>query len=122
MNIYVGNLSYSTPEESVRELFEQHGQVESVKLIKDRFTGNSKGFAFVTMSDADAQKAIEAVNGQEFEGKNLRVSVANETEGGSRPARPSYGNRDGGSRGGFGGDRGGYGDRNGGGDRGGYRR
>ena len=79
MNIYVGNLSYDTTEDGLRELFEQYGQVESVSVIKDRQTGRSRGFAFVIMpDDAEAQKAIEEANGQELGGRTLKVNQARE--------------------------------------------
>ena len=76
MNIYVGNLNYRTSEESIRRLFEQYGEVQSVKLIKDRDTGKKKGFGFVEMGDDSAAKAIEALNEKEFDGRNLRVNQA----------------------------------------------
>ena len=79
MNIYVGNLSYDTTEDGLREMFEQYGQVESVSVIKDRQTGRSRGFAFVIMpDDAEAQKAIEEANGQEMGGRALKVNQARE--------------------------------------------
>ena len=107
--LYVGNLSYSTTEEDLRQLFSQAGNVKSVSVIKDRDTGRSKGFAFVEMSsDDDAQKAISQFNGQSFQDRSLKVNVARPRE--DRP-------RGGGGGGGFGGPRGG----GGGGDRGGPR-
>ena len=119
--LYVGNLSYSTTEEDLRQLFSQAGNVKSVSVIKDRDTGRSKGFAFVEMSsDDDAQKAISQFNGQSFQDRSLKVNVARPRE--DRP-------RGGGGGGGFGGPRGGGGDRGGprgggggGGDRGGRGR
>jgi RNA recognition motif-containing protein len=105
MNIYVGNLSRTTTEEALRNLFEQHGEVASVRIMKDKFTGEVRGFAFVTMpADEQAQQAISALNGTEVEGRKLTVNEAREPE-----RRPSAGgNRFGGPRGGgMGGSRGG---------------
>lgn len=109
--LYVGNLSYSTTEDDLRQLFSQAGNVKSVSVIKDRDTGRSKGFAFVEMgSDDDAQKAISQFNGQSFQDRSLKVNVAR-----PREDRPRGGGGFGGPRGGGGGDRGGP---RGGGDRG----
>ncbi len=75
--IYVGNLAYKMTEDSLKELFEQHGEVTSVKIIKDRFSGRSKGFGFVEMAEKqDAEKAIQKLNGAEIDGRNLRVNEA----------------------------------------------
>lgn len=93
MNIYVGNLSRLVTEEKLREMFEGFGNVLSVKLIKDKFTGNPKGFAFVEMPSAnEAQQAISSLNGQELEGQRLRVNEARPREAGAGP-RPSRGPR-----------------------------
>ncbi len=90
--LYVGNLSYSTTEESLNGLFAQFGEVVSAIVIKDRATGQSKGFGFVEFADeAAADKAIEAQNGKEFEGRRIRVNEAEE-----RKPRPPRFNRDGG--------------------------
>ena len=76
--LYVGNLSYSVNESQIKELFETYGPIDKVTLIKDRDTGKSKGFAFVTFStNEDAEKALEQ-NGQEFTGRSLRVNIAKE--------------------------------------------
>jgi len=75
-SIYVGNLPFSATEEEVRELFEQHGPVSSVKLIADRDTGRPRGFCFVEMEDEGADAAIEALDGNEFGGRGLRVNEA----------------------------------------------
>lgn len=108
MRIYVGNLNYRTDEQSLRELFEQHGQVDEVAVITDRETGQSRGFAFVTMAtDEDGRKAIEATDGNEHDERTLHVNEA-------RP-RSSDGGGGGGGRGGGGG--GGRGGGGGGGDR-----
>ncbi len=78
-NIYVGNISYSVTEENIQELFEQHGKVNSVKIIIDRYTQRSKGFGFVEMEDEkEADEAINAINGIEFLGRNLKVNEARE--------------------------------------------
>ncbi len=74
--IYVGNLVYSASKESVKELFSQFGEVFSVKLINDHESGRPKGFGFVEMEDADALKAIGALNDKDFQGRNLRVNEA----------------------------------------------
>jgi cold-inducible RNA-binding protein len=115
--IYVGNLSYQTTEGDLTDLFEQVGQVESVNIITDRDTGRSKGFAFVEMSDEDAEKAIAQFNGTEVNGRSVTVNEARPREERGGGGRGGYGgNRGGGGgRGGFGGNRGG-----GGGGRGGY--
>lgn len=80
--IYVGNLPFSADEGQVRSLFEQHGTVESVALINDRETGRPRGFGFVEMPRADAQRAIQALNGKEMGGRPLRVNEAQERTGG----------------------------------------
>lgn len=80
--LYVGNLSFETTETSLRGLFAQHGTVESAKLITDRDTGRPRGFAFVEMSTGDASRAMQALNGQNFEGRPLRVNEAQEKSGG----------------------------------------
>ena len=75
--IYVGNLSYDTTEENIRTLFAQHGEIISVKAITDRMTGKSKGFAFVEMeNDSEAKAAINAINGQDLDGRSLKVNEA----------------------------------------------
>ena len=89
MQIYVGNMSYGTTEESLRDLFAGYGEVESVKIITDRETGRAKGFGFVAMdNDNEAQKAIDALNEKEFEGRTLRVN-----ESKPRPRRTYDNNR-----------------------------
>lgn len=85
--IYVGNLPFSATEDELRELFAQHGEVESVKLVTDRDTGRPRGFGFVDMAEADAGAAINALNGTDMGGRPLRVNEAREREGGSRPPR-----------------------------------
>ncbi len=94
--LYVGSLPYSTTEEQLSELFQQHGTVQSAKVITDRFTGQSRGFGFVEMaSDEDAQRAITALNGTQFGGRTLVVNEARPQEkrsfGGDRMGGPSAG-------------------------------
>lgn len=108
--LYVGNLSYDTREEQLRELFAQAGTVESVTIITDRGTGRSKGFGFVEMSsDAEAQDAISRFNGYTLDGRDLTVDEARPRR--ERPERGGYGGRGGrgrqrgGRRGGRGGRR-----------------
>lgn len=81
--LFVGNLSYSTNDDELREAFAAHGEVISAKVINDRDTGRSRGFGFVEMDDADAGAAAEAINGTELGGRTLRVEEANE----KRPRR-----------------------------------
>ena len=76
--IYVGNLPWSTDDASLRELFETIGGVQSAAVIKDRETGRSRGFGFIEMDDADADKAISELNGKELDGRELRVNEARE--------------------------------------------
>ena len=76
MKLYVGNLSYGVNDSSLRTLFEPHGAVESATVVADRESGRSKGFGFVEMSDADAQKAIQALNGSQHDGRTIRVNEA----------------------------------------------
>lgn len=83
--IYVGNLPFSATEAEVRTLFEQHGTVESVKLVNDRETGRPRGFGFVDMPATDAQTAIQHTNGLDMGGRPLRVNEARERE--ARPPR-----------------------------------
>ncbi|MBI1826757.1 MAG: RNA-binding protein [Planctomycetes bacterium] len=113
--LYVGNLSYSVTTADLEQMFAPHGTIESVEVISDRHSGRSKGFGFVEFSSqAEAQAAIDALNGQEHDGRALTVNEAKPKE--SRGfAGSGGGGGGGGGRGGRGGDRG---DR--GGDRGGY--
>lgn len=96
--LYVGNLSFNSTEETLTNAFSECGTVESARLITDRDTGRSKGFGFIEMStDEEAQAAIEKFDGQEVDGRNIRVNEA-------KPQEPRNNNR-----GGFGGGRGGHG-------------
>jgi cold-inducible RNA-binding protein len=77
MNIYVGNLSYGTTDQTLRSLFEPYGEVEAVNIIMDRNTGRSRGFGFVEMTnDEEARAAISELDNKEFEGRQLRVNEA----------------------------------------------
>jgi RNA recognition motif-containing protein len=90
--LYVGNLPYSATEASLREAFAASGTVDSVSVITDRDTGQSKGFAFVEMSsDSEAQRAIQAMNGQSIDGRQIKVNEAKpkESGGGRRERMPS---------------------------------
>jgi len=101
MNIYVGNLPRATSEEELRKAFEAHGRVSSSAIIKDKFSGESRGFGFVEMPEKnEALAAISAMNGQDFGGRTLTVNEAK-----PREERP----RGGGGGGGYGGGRGGPG-------------
>jgi|AAFX01.1.fsa_nt_gi RNA recognition motif-containing protein len=114
--LYVGNLSFQTTQQDLEELFSQSGQVESVSIVTDRDTGQSRGFAFVEMStNEEAQAAIQALDGREVDGRALKVNEARPKE--DRGGRGGFGGG-GGGRGGYGGGGGGYG--GGGGGRGGY--
>lgn len=104
MKLYVGNLNFRTTQESLDGLFSNYGEVQEVALITDRETGRPRGFAFVTMDDEGGKQAIEALNGQEFEGRSLNINEA-------RPREPRSGGGGGGGRGGYGGGGGGGGDR-----------
>ena len=76
--IYIGNMNFRTTEESIKNLFSKYGDVDSVEIIKDKYTEQSKGFGFVEMSDDDAEKAISSLNGKDFEGRRIRVNFAQE--------------------------------------------
>jgi RNA recognition motif-containing protein len=76
--LYVGNLPFSATEAEIRSLFEQHGKVDSVKIINDRETGKPRGFAFVDMPGTEAQSAIQKLNGFQMNGRPLRVNEARE--------------------------------------------
>ena len=93
--LYVGNLSYAATETQVREMFEEHGSIQSLAWITDRDTGRFRGFAFIEMEDSSANAAMKALNGQMVDGREMRVNEA----------RPQTDNRGGG---GGGGRRGGY--------------
>jgi len=116
MKVYVGNLPFSIDDEGLRKVFSVHGEIEEVSVIKDKFSGRSKGFGFVTFkNDEDAKKAIDALNDKEVEGRNLKVNEAKPMDpdrprrsfggdrrdsgrGDSRGPRRDFGNRGGGRR------------------------
>jgi RNA recognition motif-containing protein len=114
MNIYVGNLSNEVTEEDLKQAFETFGEVESVNIIKDKYTNRSKGFGFVEMaSKAEGQSAIDGLNGKELKGKAVNVNEARpRTE--SRGRGGGYGSGRGGQGGGRGGQGGGRGGQGGG--------
>jgi len=102
MNIYVANIPFKASEADLKELFEQQGEVRSARIVIDKVTNRSRGFGFVEMANgADAKKAIENLNGSDFEGKSLVVNEARpktDSRGGDYGNRGSgYGNRGGGS-------------------------
>jgi RNA recognition motif-containing protein len=77
MNIYVGNLSYKLNDDDLRQIFEEHGEIASVKIIKDKYSGRSKGFGFVEMAnDDEAKNAINELNGTEHDGRKIVVNEA----------------------------------------------
>jgi RNA recognition motif-containing protein len=94
--LFIGNLPFSATEQSVRALFEPHGAIESLALINDRETGRPRGFGFIEMSSGDAAKAMQALNGKDFEGRPLKVNEAQAKErsgGGGGGFRNGGGNR-----------------------------
>jgi RNA recognition motif-containing protein len=115
MNIYAGNLSREVTEDELRQAFAEFGQVDTVSIIKDKYSGESKGFGFVEMPSKDeGQSAIDNLNGKELKGRTMNVNEA-------RPRTDNRGGRGGyGGGGGRGGSRGGYGGGGRGGSRGGY--
>jgi len=74
--MYIGNIPYKATEEDLRELFSEYGEIESLKIIQDQFTGQSKGFGFIEMAEEDAKKAMSGLNEKDFMGKPLRVAEA----------------------------------------------
>jgi len=93
MKIYVGNLPFSATEEQLKEAFSKFGEVSEVSIIKDKFSGRSKGFAFVTIEDdAAAKKAIKELNEKDFEGRQIKVNEAKPFDPDSKPKR-NFGNR-----------------------------
>ena len=80
--LYVGNLPFTATEDAVRALFVPHGTVEKISIITDRETGRPRGFGFVEMSNADASRAMQALNGQDFEGRALRINEAQDRASG----------------------------------------
>ncbi|MDH4027232.1 MAG: RNA-binding protein [Nitrospirota bacterium] len=118
MNIYVGNLSYEVTEDDLKLAFEAFGQVNTTSIIKDKYSGQSKGFGFVEMaSKEEGQAAIDGLNGTEIKGRTINVNEARPREAGSRSGGGKGGYGGGGSKGGYGG----KGGKGGGGGRGGSR-
>jgi RNA recognition motif-containing protein len=105
MSIYVGNLSPTTTDEEVRKLFAEFGTVESVNLLTDRYTGESRGFGFVKMDNKAAQAAIEALSKRSIDGRALKVSEAKPRESSGGMQQRSHGGAFGGGGGGGGGRR-----------------
>jgi RNA recognition motif-containing protein len=89
MNIYIGNLSFKTSEDTLKALFADFGEVESVKVIKDRFSGRPKGYGFIEMpSNSEADQAIKALNGNRIDGNHIKVRPAD--PGGKRRKKRTY--------------------------------
>jgi len=111
MKIYVGNLSYDVTEDDLRAEFSTFGKIESISVITDKYSGRSKGFAFVEMPTiAEGQAAINALNGKQLKERTLTVNAARpRAEGGSSGYRDNKGKGSYGGGGGYGGNRGGYG-------------
>jgi RNA recognition motif-containing protein len=115
MKIYVGNMSYETTEEDLKLACEEFGKVESATIVKDKFSGESKGFGFVEMSSkAEGQAVIDGLNGKELKGRELKVNEARPRTENFRAGRGGYGGGKregygGGKGGGYGGGKGGYG-------------
>ncbi|MDR1006363.1 MAG: RNA-binding protein [Bacteroidales bacterium] len=96
MNIFVSNLNYATTDDGLRRAFEECGEVSSAKVITDKFTGRSRGFGFVEMSDDDGQKAIDTLNGTSLDDKIINVAVSQPRERSNNRSfnnRENYGNR-----------------------------
>jgi cold-inducible RNA-binding protein len=91
VNIFVGNLAFTTTEQTLRDLFEPYGMVETVRIMTDRETGRSRGFGFVEMPDSTAARAaIAGLQGQELDGRTLTVNEARPREGRREPRRPRW--------------------------------
>jgi len=89
MNIYIGNLSFNTTEDTLKTLFAEFGDIESIKVIKDRFSGRPKGFGFIEMpSNSEADQAIKALNGNRIDGNHIKVRPAD--SGGKRRKKRSF--------------------------------
>ena len=88
MNMYIGNLAYNVTEEDLKEAFSVFGAIESVNIVKDRFSGQSKGFGFVDMPDnSEADKAIKALNGTMIKGRSIKISQSNQKTKGRKNRR-----------------------------------
>jgi len=94
MKLYIGNLSYSTTEEEIKELLAEYGTAESIELIKDRHTGQSKGFGFIEMNNSEADAAIKGLNETNFKGRKLKINQAqargDKNRADKRNRRPRY--------------------------------
>ncbi len=102
MNIYVGNLSYGVSDDNLREVFEAFGTVSSAKVITDKYSGRSKGFGFVEMdNDAEANAAIEQLDGAEIDGRSVKVNEARPREDRGNGGGGGRSNRGGGGGGGY---------------------
>ncbi|GKV28653.1 hypothetical protein SLEP1_g37675 [Rubroshorea leprosula] len=101
--LFIGGLSYGTDDQSLRDAFSNFGDVIDARVISDRDTGRSRGFGFVSFANADAASSALSMDGQELNGRNIRVSFANE-----RPSAPRFGGGSGSYGGGYGGNSGGY--------------
>ena len=100
MNIYVGNLSYDTDDQALREVFEKYGTVDTVNVIFDKYSGRSKGFGFIEMPDnSEAQTALDELDGKELDGRNIKVNQAKPREERGGGHRGGGGNRGGGGYG-----------------------
>jgi RNA recognition motif-containing protein len=108
MKLYVGNLPHSTTDQELQDLFAPYGEIKSVNIIKDKFSGQSRGFGFVEMGNSEmGQAAISALDGSEVAGRKIKVNEAIAKEARPGGGRGGFGGNRGGSRGGFGGNRGG---------------
>ena len=96
MNIYISNLSFKVDDNDLQELFAEYGEVSSAKVIKDKFSGRSKGFGFVEMPDAEAQNAIQGLNQAEYDGKVINVTEARPREEKPRNDNRNFRNNNGG--------------------------
>jgi len=95
--LYVGNMSFDVSDEELEQAFSQYGEISSAKVVRDQYTGRSKGFGFVEFAqEADAQKAMEAMNGKELNGRAIKVDEARDTKSQDRGDRGDRGQRSGG--------------------------
>ncbi len=91
MNMYIGNLAFTVTEDDLQELFSEYGQIESINIVTDRFTRQSKGFGFIDMpNNSEADKAIKALNGTELKGRNIKVNQAEARRSKRSSKRPRY--------------------------------
>lgn len=101
MNIFIAGLSYAINDADLKDLFNEYGEIASAKVITDRETGRSKGYGFVEIEDEEAaKKAIEELNGAEYDGRTISVSEARPRTEGARPPRKNFSNNRGGGNGG----------------------